>query len=241
MLVVCFVSLLSASEDGEGDYIEVPSCDDSVSILLVGAVFAVGFTWGVDSVTRSNPFSGGFVGWASGRLGTGIAGYAVGRNIQDPSGIGLTLGSDGGGSTHFDLDLPEGSSLYLLPGNALWVLTPGRSIALVDFSAGTLRTANMWDGTGLPRSVAKDSAATTDPSVRGAISPDELEEAVQWAAAQSVDSDAGTRVSVPQRGLNSKTAVQGGTSQEATGRREVDGCGLRRNCCGGQVSPPRGY
>ena len=240
MLVVCFVSLLSASED-EGDYIEVPSCDDSVSILLVGAVFAVGFTLGVDSVTCSKPFSGGFVGWASGRFGTGIAGYAVGWNIRDPLGIGLTLGSDGGGSTQFDLGVPEGSSLDLLSSNALWVLTPGRSIALLDFSAGALRTANMWDGTGLPRSVAKDSAATTDPSVRGAISPDELEEAVQLAAARSVDSDAGTRVSVPQRGLNSKTAVQGGTRQEATGRREVDGCGLRKNCCGGQVSPPCGH
>ena len=65
------------------------------------------------------------------------------------------------------------------------------------------------------RSVAEDSAATADWSVRGVFSPDELEEAIQLAAAQAVDSDAGARVPIPQRRLNSKT----------TGER----------CCGGPI------
>ena len=90
----------------------------------------------------------------------------------------------------------------ILPGNAPWVLTPGRSTALVDFSADTLIDAKIWDGARLPRS-------TADWSVRGVFSPDELEEAIQLAAAQAVDSDAGTRVPIPQRRMNSKTTVQG--------------------------------
>ena len=38
--------LFSSSEDGEGDFIEVPSCENSYSLLLVCIVFAVGFTLG---------------------------------------------------------------------------------------------------------------------------------------------------------------------------------------------------
>ena len=51
------------------------------------------------------------MGRASGRLGKGIARYAIGRNFRDPSDIDVTLGSDGGGSTQFDSDVPEGPSL----------------------------------------------------------------------------------------------------------------------------------
>ena len=47
----------------------------------------------------------------------------------------------------------------------------------------------------LPRSMAEDSAATADQNVR-AVSPVELEEAVQLAAAQSVDSDAHVSASI---------------------------------------------
>ena len=86
-----------------------------------------------------------------------------------------------------------------LPGNALWLLTAGRSIELVGVSAGTRRDGKIWDGARLPRSVAEDSAAKGDRSVRGAFSLDELEGAVRLAAAQPVDSDAGTRVPFPQR------------------------------------------
>ena len=32
-----------------------------------------------------------------------------------------------------------------MTGNALWVLTPGRSTEFVDFSADTLRDAKIWD------------------------------------------------------------------------------------------------
>ena len=67
-------------------------------------------------------------------------------------------------------------------GNALCVLTPGRPNELVDFSADTLRDAKIWDGAGLPRSVAYDSVATAGWRVRGVFSPDELEEAIQLAA-----------------------------------------------------------
>ena len=40
----------------ESEYIEVPSCDVLFSLILVGAVFAVGFTMGVGSVISLNPF-----------------------------------------------------------------------------------------------------------------------------------------------------------------------------------------
>ena len=71
-------SVGTASEDEEGDFIEVLSCDDSCSLMLVCIVFAVGFTLGVGSVICFNPFSGGFVGLASGRFGTRSAGYTIG-------------------------------------------------------------------------------------------------------------------------------------------------------------------
>ena len=80
---------------------------------------------------------------------------------------------------------------------------------LVDFGAGTLSDTKIWDGARLPRSVAEGSAATSDWGVRGVFNPDELEEAIQLAAGQAVDSDAGTRVPTLQRRLKSKTTVQG--------------------------------
>ena len=49
-----------------------------------------------------------------------------------------------------------------------------------------------------------DSAVTADQSARGVFSLGELEEANQLAAAQAVDSDAGARVPILQRRLNSK-------------------------------------
>ena len=60
----------------------------------------------------------------------------------------------------------------------------------------TLRDVKIWFRARLPRLVAEDSAATAEWSVRGVFSPDELEEAIQLAAAQEVDSDGGTRVTV---------------------------------------------
>ena len=129
---------------------------------------------GVGSVVCIKPFSKGIVGLTSGRFRTGIA------------GLDVSLGSDGGGSTQFDSDVPERPSLSrengdekwrhtvvvgIPPGNALWVLTPGRSIKLVDFIADRLRDAKIWDGVRLPRSVPVDSAATADRSVRGVFSP----------------------------------------------------------------------
>ena len=103
--------MLSPSEDGEGGFIEVPTCDESYSLFLAETVFAVGFPLGVGSVICFNPFSAGFVGLASGRIGTGIAGYAAGRSCRDPWDIDVSLGSDGGGSAQFDLDAPQRSSL----------------------------------------------------------------------------------------------------------------------------------
>ena len=141
---------------------------------------------GVGSVVCIKPFSKGIVGLTSGRFRTGIAGHAIGRNSRDPLDIDVSLGSDGGGSTQFDSDVPERPSLGreigdekwrhavvvgIPPGNALWVLTPGRSIELVDFIADRLRDAKIWDGVRLPRSVPVDSAATADRSVRGVFSP----------------------------------------------------------------------
>ena len=81
---------LSTSEDGEGDYIEVPSGDGFYSLLFVGTVFAVGFTMGVGSAVCFNPFSGGFVALATGRFGAGIAGHVFGRNFRDPLDIDVT-------------------------------------------------------------------------------------------------------------------------------------------------------
>ena len=49
----------STSENGEGNYIEVPSCDDFYSLLFVGTVLAVGFTLGVGSVIWINWLQGG--------------------------------------------------------------------------------------------------------------------------------------------------------------------------------------
>ena len=49
--------VLSTSEDGEGNYIEVPSCGDFFSLLSVGTKYPVGFTLGVGSVICINPFS----------------------------------------------------------------------------------------------------------------------------------------------------------------------------------------
>ena len=69
----------------------------------------------------------------------------------------------------------------IFPGDALWVLTPGRSIELVDFT--NFGTAFGFRG-------------TADRSARG-FSPGELEDAIQLAAAQVVDYDAGARVSIP--------------------------------------------
>ena len=53
--------------------------------------------------------------------------------------------------------------------------------------------------------------ATVDRSVRGVFSPDELEEAIQLAAAQSVDSDFDTHIHISWRRLKSMTNVQGAT------------------------------
>ena len=53
------------------------------------------------------------MGLASGRFGTRLAGYAIGQNFGDPVDIDVTLGSDGGGSTQFDFDVPGGPSLDL--------------------------------------------------------------------------------------------------------------------------------
>ena len=129
----------------------------------------------------------------------------------------MTHGSDGGCSTQVDSDVLKRSSLDrktgdekwrhavvvgIPPGSAPWVLTP-------VYQLNMLRDAIIWDGVRLPRSVPVDSAATADRSVRGVFSPGELEEAVRSAAAQAVDSDAGARVSIPQRRWNSKTTVQG--------------------------------
>ena len=80
-----------------------------------------------------------------------------------------------------------GSSLQVDQSN-LWVVR-----------AGIRRDGKIWDGARLPRSVAEDSAAKGDRSVRGAFSLDELEGAVRLAAAQPVDSDAGTQVPNPRR------------------------------------------
>ena len=54
--------------------------------------------------------------------------------------------------------------------------------------------------------MAEDSAATADLGVCGAFSPDELEEAAQLAAAQAVDSDAGTWRAVRRRQTEAKLA-----------------------------------
>ena len=43
-------------------------------------------------------------------------------------------------------------SAGILRGNALWVLTPGRSIELADFRADTRCDANNWDGARPPKS-----------------------------------------------------------------------------------------
>ena len=85
--------------------------DDSHSLLLVGTVFAVGFTLGVGAVICFNPFSGGFEGLASGRFGTGIAGHAIGRYLRGSLENDVTVGSEDGGSTQFDLGVPGGPSL----------------------------------------------------------------------------------------------------------------------------------
>ena len=58
------------------------------------------------------------------------------------------------------------------------------------------------------------------PLPTGVFSQDELEEAIQVAAAQAVDSDAGTRVTIPQRRLNSKTTVQGAEEDQPGGDRQ---------------------
>ena len=76
-------------------------------------------------------------------------------------------------------------------------VSSGRSIELVDVSAGTLRGATILDGVRVPRSVPVDSVATADPSVRGVFSPGESEGAMHLAAAQAVDSEAGARVTIP--------------------------------------------
>ena len=52
------------------------------------------------------------------------------------------------------------------PGNALWVLNPGRSTKLVDSSADTKNL----DGIRLPKSVPVDSVATADRSVHSVFS-----------------------------------------------------------------------
>ena len=105
--------LPSTPEDGEGDCVEVLSCDDFYGPLFVGTVSAVGFTLGVSSVVCSKHFSEGLVGLVSGRLASGSALYAIGRNFRDPLDIDVTLGSVGGGSTQFDSEVPEGPSLDL--------------------------------------------------------------------------------------------------------------------------------
>ena len=117
----------STSEDGEGDNIELPSCDDGYSLLFVATVFAVAHTFGVGGVICSNPFKEGLVNLASGRFRTEIAGYAIGRNIRDPLHLDVTLGSDGGGSTQFDSDGDEmwrhSVVVGIPPGNAVGPLT----------------------------------------------------------------------------------------------------------------------
>ena len=40
---------------------------------------------------------------ASGGSGPELREFAIGRNFRDPLDIGVTRGSDGGGSTQFDL------------------------------------------------------------------------------------------------------------------------------------------
>ena len=81
------------------------------TVFFVGTAFAVGFTLGVASVVCINPFSEGLVGLASGRVGNGLAGYAIERIIRYPLNIDVTLGSDGGGSSRCDSDVLEGPSL----------------------------------------------------------------------------------------------------------------------------------
>ena len=88
------------------------------------------------------------------------------------------------------------------PGNALCVLTPGRSNELVDFSADTLRDAEIWDGARLPWPVAEDSAANADWSVGGVCSPDELD---NWPQLKQPT----LTVARGPPSLNSKTTVQG--------------------------------
>ena len=96
--------LPSTSEDGEGDYIEVPPRDDFYSLLFVGTVFAVGCTlqrrWrGMHlSVLRRARGSCFMVvrDWNCGiRDRTKLSG-----SLQIST---VTLGSDGGGCTQFRL------------------------------------------------------------------------------------------------------------------------------------------
>ena len=74
--------------------------------------------------------------------------------------VGLAFGSDGGGSTQFGLDVPEGDEKWrhavvagVPPGNALWILTPGRPIDLLDVGADTLRAVSTCMGRSLASEV----------------------------------------------------------------------------------------
>ena len=158
-----------------------PSVGSELLSTSEAACFAICFTPGVGSAVCINPFSEGLVGLASGRFGTGIVGYAFGRSSRDPLDIDVTLGSGGGGSTQFDSDVPGGPSLDrktsdekwrhgvvvgILPGNALWVLTPSRSIELVDFTADTLRDAKILHGVQLPSARPRPTGAYAVSSVQ---------------------------------------------------------------------------
>ena len=101
------------------------------------------------------------------------------------------------------------------------------AVVVGTFPGNPLRElhAKNWDGLRLPRSMTEDSAATADRSVRSVFSPDEMEQAIQLAAARAVDFDTGARFPIPQRRLNSKTTVLRRTCQEATHGGEVGGQG----------------
>ena len=190
----------------------------------------------------------------SGRLG--ILGYAaIERMFREPLDIDATLGSDGGGCTQFDTDVHEGPSLVLEDWGRKMATCRGWWASLQAMRCGPLQVvqSNLWISApthfvtprfGTEFHFRSELSAVglrghSRQSVRGVVSPDELEEAIQLAAAQAVDSDVGAWVTIPQRRSNSKTTVQvlRRTSLKVTNRGEVGGHVWRRTWCGQWVSP----
>ena len=78
-----------------------------------------------------------------------------------------------------------------------WVLTPARRIELLSFTSHGLRGLKLWDGSRLPRDLAEADASRASGSRKGNYSAEEIEAAVELAAAQPADSVVGTRVQLP--------------------------------------------